>query len=161
MSTDVDSDTVTSSRRSRNAVGALASHHLAAPVAVGCCLAAGAAYVTAVDPSGSGGFLPCPFRSLTGWWCPGCGLTRATHHLLRGDVVQALRYHVFVMVVLTAIVVAWATWLRRRLSEHRRQEPEPGTPRRTPPPWLVGTAVVALIGFAVIRNLPGLDGLRG
>lgn len=161
MSTNVDSDTTQTSRPGLGALGPLRSHHLAAPVAAGCCLAAGAAYVAAVDPSGSGGFLPCPFRALTGWWCPGCGLTRATHHLLRGDVTQAFRYHAFVVIVLASIVVAWVAWFRRRLAEHRRPVVAERVPRRGAPPWLVAVAVVALVGFAVVRNLPGLDGLRG
>ena len=77
---------------------------LAAPIACGCCLVAGAAYVAAENPSDGGVFLPCPFRSLTGLWCPGCGLTRATHHLLRGDLVQALRFNLFVVAILPLII---------------------------------------------------------
>ena len=64
-----------------------------APIATACGLVAATAYVTAVDPSDRGVFPACPFRSLTGWWCPGCGLTRATHHLMHGDLLGALRSH--------------------------------------------------------------------
>jgi hypothetical protein len=127
---------------------------LAAPIACGCCLAAGAAYVVADDPSDGGLFLPCPFRTLTGWWCPGCGLTRATHHLFRGDVVQAARYNLFVVLVLGAIAAAWLIWLvqasGRSIDWVRRI-----------PVWSQVLAATVLVGFAVIRNLPGVHGLRG
>jgi hypothetical protein len=126
----------------------------AAAVACGCCLVAGATYVALDDPSDGGLVPPCPFRTLTGWWCPGCGLTRATHHLLRGDVAQALRYHAFVLVVLGAIAVAWTVWLLRATGRLAR-------PARTLPAWLVAAAVATLVAFAVVRNLPGVDGLRG
>ena len=63
------------------------------------------------DPADGGAFVPCPFRALTGLWCPGCGLTRATHHLLRGDVGQALRYNAFVIVILAALTAVWLGWL--------------------------------------------------
>jgi hypothetical protein len=36
-------------------------------------------------------FLRCPFLTLTGFKCPGCGSQRAIHYLLHGDVVQAAR----------------------------------------------------------------------
>jgi len=30
-------------------------------------------------------FPKCPFRSITGWMCPGCGSQRAIHQLLHGQ----------------------------------------------------------------------------
>ncbi len=127
---------------------------LAAPIAVGCCAAAAAAYVALVDPSDGGLFLPCPFRTLTGLWCPGCGLTRATHHLLRGDIVRALQFNLFVVVVLAVLFAMWIGWLRSAGGR------APSRPSRIP----VRVQMVAgasLLAFAVVRNLPGVDGLRG
>jgi hypothetical protein len=127
---------------------------LRAPVLCGCALAAGAVYVAAVDPSEGGVFVPCPFRSLTGWWCPGCGLTRATHHLLRGDLMAAHRHHLFVVAVLGVIVASWVTWM---VTAARGAPPL----SRRLPPWLLAGVTAVLIAFAVVRNLPGVDGLRG
>src|SRR5690606_39629670 len=39
-------------------------------------------------------FLPvCPMLSLTGFACPGCGMTRGMHALLHGDVVTRSEEH--------------------------------------------------------------------
>ncbi len=127
---------------------------LAAPIACGCCLLAGAAYVAADNPSDGGVFLPCPFRTLTGLWCPGCGLTRATHHLFRGDVMQALRYNVFVVVILLGLSATWLAWLLQRTGRSINVN-------RWFPVWAQILAGAALLAFAAIRNLPGVDGLRG
>lgn len=133
---------------------------LAGPVACGCGLVACATFVgltdveglDAVDAGGVGTL--CPFRAITGWWCPGCGLTRATHHLLRGHVAQALRYNLLVVFVLLAIAAAWATWM---LESSGRRVP---AWRTIPAVVWVAIGSSALV-FGVIRNLPGVDGLRG
>jgi hypothetical protein len=127
---------------------------LAAPIACGCCLLAGAAYVTAVDPEAGGGFLPCPFRTLTGWWCPGCGLTRATHHLFRGDLGQALRFNLFVVLILAGLSLTWLVWALQAAGRPlRRAAPVPN--------WVYAGAITVLMAFAVVRNLPFVPGLRG
>jgi hypothetical protein len=110
--------------------------------------------VVANDPAEGGAFLPCPFRTLTGWWCPGCGLTRATHHLLRGDVTQALRYNLFVVVILSAISASWFAWFRQAAGRS-------ATWVARAPVWSQIVAGVLLVGFAVVRNVPGVPGLRG
>lgn len=129
---------------------------LAAPIACGCCLVAGATYVVAAEPGTRSSFVPCPFRSLTGLWCPGCGLTRATVSLTQGDIGQALRYNVFVVVALAAIVIGWSMWTWQRLRD-RRITLVPDRLR----PWLLGVMIVMIVGYGVMRNLPGFDALRG
>jgi hypothetical protein len=46
----------------------------------------------------------CPVFRLTGIPCPGCGLSRATMLLLKGDLSGSLRFHAFAPVFLFAIV---------------------------------------------------------
>jgi len=129
---------------------------LAGPITCGCALAAGAVYVAAVDPSRGGTFLQCPFRLATGLWCPGCGLTRAAHHLLTGDVPAALRFNVLAPLFLAAAVYGWSTWMLRAAGSARAGR----WPAALATPVAIGVAV-ALVAFAVVRNLPGAEALRG
>jgi hypothetical protein len=69
-------------------------------------------------------------------------------------VAQALHYNLFVFIVLGAILVSWISWLvtctGRRVTFVERV-----------PAWAYGVAGSAMLAFAVIRNLPGVHGLRG
>ena len=125
-----------------------------APIAAAFGLVAATAYVTAVDPSDRAVFPACPFRALTGLWCPGCGLTRATHHLMHGDVLGALRFNALLPFVLALITLLWVDWYAR--SSGRRSSLLPRIPR-----WAPAAGIAVAIAFAVVRNLPGVDGLRG
>lgn len=49
--------------------------------------------------------LPCIFLELTGYYCPGCGGTRACAALLKGKIIQSFLSHP--VVVYTAAVYAW------------------------------------------------------
>ena len=48
---------------------------------------------------------PCPILQALGIPCPGCGLTRATFLLLRGNVQASLTYHAFAPVFLLGLSV--------------------------------------------------------
>jgi hypothetical protein len=53
----------------------------------------GAGAVAYFDPTTAGFFPVCPLYSMTGFACPGCGLTRGFHALFHGDVLGALDYN--------------------------------------------------------------------
>lgn len=42
------------------------------------------------EPKGQFFYPRCPFYSVTGWQCPGCGGLRATHQMLHGHLAAAL-----------------------------------------------------------------------
>jgi hypothetical protein len=58
-------------------------------------------------------FPKCPFRSLTGWLCPGCGSQRAMHQLLHGQVVESLRLNLLLlpalMYGLMGVIISYAS----------------------------------------------------
>ena len=51
----------------------------------------------------------CPFLAATGIPCPGCGLTRATMALVRGDFAQSFQIHAFAPIFLFALLVMFLT----------------------------------------------------
>ena len=52
-----------------------------------------------------GGIPPCALHRLTGYYCPGCGGTRAMMALFHGKILTSLYYHP--VVVYTAAVGGW------------------------------------------------------
>ena len=102
----------------------------------------GLAYVGLVDPHRAGSpFPPCPFRLLTGWYCPGCGGLRMTHDLLHGDLSAAVVDNVFLLIGLPLLAL-WSVW---RLSRGRRVFI----------PAVMVLITIAAIAWTVLRNLPG------
>ena len=81
-------------------------------------LAAAGLGVTALlrtrDPHVSGSYGFCPFRSLTGLPCPGCGGLRAVNDLTRGDVVAAAGSNAMALLLVGAVVGLWVVWVVRR-----------------------------------------------
>lgn len=63
------------------------------------------------DPNAANSpFPPCSFFAVTGYYCIGCGLTRALHALVHGDVLTALSMNPLAMVMLAIapLVLGWA-----------------------------------------------------
>ena len=48
--------------------------------------------------------LPCLFRTVTGWQCPGCGVSRMCLRLLKGDVQGAYRANSVLLLSLPALL---------------------------------------------------------
>ena len=49
---------------------------------------------------------PCAFHSLTGLYCPGCGMARAMRALVQGDVATALTMNAFAVVAVGPVLLA-------------------------------------------------------
>lgn len=90
----------------------------------------------------------CTFHAMTGWNCPGCGATRATHELLHGRLLAAWHYNA--LWVLSLPLAVYLAISELRVSAGRR--PLPGDlPRQR---WFWLTAIIVAILFFVGRNLP-------
>jgi Protein of unknown function (DUF2752) len=98
------------------------------------------------DPNAaSNPFLACSFYKLTGWHCPGCGLTRALHALVYFDLQRAIRMNA--LFVLSSPI--WAFMI------YRCFKPLPSMLERCikpfANPWLW---LVLVPAFGVARNFP-------
>jgi hypothetical protein len=118
-----------------------------APVAV---LAAGCtalAVVATRNPEQPGHYPVCPFHSLTGLWCPGCGSLRTIHALSHGDVSTALHRNVITIAALPFLALSWMHWLRRAAGGRTRSP-------RTAPAAVLWSVLLLVVAFGVVRNLP-------
>lgn len=55
------------------------------------------------NPSQSSYFLACPFKTITGFHCPGCGSQRAIHQLLHFNIIGAFRLNPLMVLSLPLI----------------------------------------------------------
>lgn len=99
------------------------------------------------NPVTAGFFPVCPLYSTTGFYCPGCGLTRGYHALLHGDVLSAMHFNallpfytfVFGYILVSAFLLA----ARGR-----------GLTYKIFRPWMMYGFLVIALTFAVLRNIP-------
>lgn len=92
--------------------------------------------------------VPCLFELVTGYYCPGCGVTRVLFALLHGDIKQAFAYNYLVMILLPLFFILsghrYYCWLKHQKDLWTKAIPE----------WfwysLIGIAIV----FAILRNIP-------
>jgi hypothetical protein len=106
----------------------------------------GAAVVFAFNPATSRFYPVCHFHQLTGLHCPGCGMTRAAHALLHGDLAAALRDNALFVGILLLLALRGAWFGLNRLRGGSN-----GVFFKAA--WLWPLLVIA-VAFAVLRNLP-------
>lgn len=61
------------------------------------------------NPSKSSFFLPCPFKLVSGYNCPGCGSQRAIHQLVHGNISGAFRLNPLMVLSLPLIFYGLGT----------------------------------------------------
>jgi len=106
----------------------------------------GAAVVFCFNPATHPFYPVCQFHRLTGWNCPGCGMTRALYALLHGNFSTALHNNALLVLTLGALAVRGAWFARNKFCGRVNGE-------FFLIKFLWPLLVVALL-FAVLRNLP-------
>ncbi|GAA4411020.1 DUF2752 domain-containing protein [Fodinibacter luteus] len=120
---------------------------LVLPGAVGVAVAAGTAYVALVDPSEPGHYPLCPTYAISGIYCPGCGLLRASHELVTLDVAASVAFNPLALPLYLGCAVLFVRWVLARWQGR--------TLRWDPPTWMPWALAVAFVVFTVARNVPG------
>ena len=102
------------------------------------------------NPSSDSWFFKCPFHLITGWQCPGCGTQRAIHCLLHGNVMEALRFNAFIVVIIPFLMLMaisewynyhhWFDWINRFINNR----------------YTMIALGVLTIGWWVLRNIIGI-----
>jgi hypothetical protein len=87
------------------------------------------------DPAETRLFPLCPFHYLTGLYCPGCGSTRAIHHLLHGSLIRAFSMNplMFISLPILALLLLRRSWPYR--------------------PWVAWCALAVLLSYGLLRNI--------
>ena len=124
----------------------LGSRHFK-PLTVGLGLMLCVAVMFAFNPANLFPSTLCPFHALTGFHCPGCGVLRALHQLLRGNVLAALGLNPLIGLSLPIATYGWLS----QASNHLTKRP---LPKVHIPAYCVWTLAGIVIAFWVLRNIP-------
>jgi Protein of unknown function (DUF2752) len=93
----------------------------------------------------------CPMAGVLGVPCPGCGLTRATLALMRGDLRGALHLHPLVLVIAPIFIAAMASAAASYVRGPR--------PRRNLRPWLA-SRLASVLAFGLLAATLGVWSAR-
>ncbi len=107
-------------------------------------IAMGCAYAVFFKLTGIG--VPCPIRLVTGFLCPGCGMTRMCTSLVMLDFRAAWSYNPVVMCMLPVGIVLFGRGLKRYIV----------TGKNTTPKWedaIMVVMIIILLVFGVVRNI--------
>jgi len=108
---------------------------------------AGAVFVAYFDPTKVNFFPVCPLYQLTGFACPGCGLTRGFHALFHGDVITALDFNALIPV--WTVIFGYVGISLLLLTIRGR-----GLPMWTTSPRFLWGFTIVLFVFGLVRNIP-------
>jgi hypothetical protein len=110
----------------------------------GIILSLGFLYMLFFDRFGIG--IPCAFRMMTGWLCPGCGITRALNALLHGDIRSACVYNPLA-VYMMPVLIPYLIW---KTAEYIRT----GTEHFSVPEVIfLSVLLIAATVFGIVRNI--------
>lgn len=97
------------------------------------------------DPGDSAFFPRCPFLTVTGFQCPGCGSQRAIHALLHGDISGAWNKN--------ALLVASLPFVGLLLFSEATRLRYPGLYRKVNSGIVIKICFVVVVAWWILRNV--------
>lgn len=110
-------------------------------------LLSGCAYAVFFIKTGVG--IPCLFHLITGFKCPGCGITRMLISLLKLDLPAAFQYNAVVLCLLPFLFPLLVYWVYRYIRYGFHQNPKPIEA-------ICWVFVAILLVWGVVRNVIGM-----
>ncbi len=95
--------------------------------------------------------IPCIFHRITGFYCPGCGITRSLYHLFTLNFYQSFRYNPLLF-ILYPILIPYCiykiyVWLFNKDDNITKKIPNLI--------WII--LVIAFLLYGILRNIPIFD----
>lgn len=106
-------------------------------------------YLRLFNPATPGaGFYPsCPFHTLTGLHCPGCGTLRGLHQLTHGHLITALNYNALMVLSLPFLAYSLTSYVLVALRGK-------GLPKPFIRPVFIRALFFIVVAFWILRNIP-------
>lgn len=106
-------------------------------------------YLRLFNPAtpGTGYYPSCPFHTLTGLNCPGCGTLRGLHQLTHGNLIGALNYNALMVISLPFVGY---TFISYALLAARGR----GLPKPFIRPAYIRALFWIVLAFWILRNIP-------
>ena len=98
-------------------------------------------------------YIPCPIKFLTGFYCPGCGITRMILSILKGDLYQAFRYNPLVFILMPFIIFYF---LEINISKIYNKS----SICKKIPDYVFYIIIVILVVYGILRNIDIFSYLR-
>lgn len=93
-------------------------------------------------------YIPCIFHKITGFYCPGCGITRCLFSLLSGNIKQAFYYNMLVCLLFPVFLF----YMGYKLYIYIVGKKDDLFVRI--PKWISYLFLLLIILFGVFRNIP-------
>lgn len=97
-----------------------------------------------------GAGIPCTFLWLTGFYCPGCGSSRALRQILHLDFYGALRYNALFTIASPFLAVYFGAAAIRYIKNG-------GAAVKKIPLWPLAIVGAIFLCFGILRNLPAFS----
>lgn len=102
-------------------------------------------YIKVIKFDGGSFLIPCVFHEFTGLYCTGCGITRAVHFILNGQLYAGFRMNPLAVASFPFLAACLCFVLYRAY----KRRPLPAMPT-----WLPWAIFAVIVVYTVARNLP-------